>query len=91
MKRPRCKADVHDDFGVGFHQCRNRAISDSRFCGKHDPKMRAEQAKKRPPTQFEVTCEAHKRIKEILAGLDAEVSQELDDCIFAACFGRKRR
>ena len=33
----RCQAAVHDTYGVGFHQCHNRAKPGTEWCGIHSP------------------------------------------------------
>ena len=33
----RCAAAVHDDFGVGHHQCTRKPVDGRRYCRTHDP------------------------------------------------------
>ena len=33
----RCRASVHNDFGVGFHQCCRKPVEGGLYCRTHDP------------------------------------------------------
>lgn len=47
---PQCYASVHDDFGVGFHQCPKKASvfeeNGNQWCGTHSPAAQAARDKK---------------------------------------------
>lgn len=78
-----CAADVHDDFGVDFHQCYHKPRKGSEWCGTHSPEAedrreaksdaywKADQAKRLAPSrELDRLRAVHKKLLAALERLE---------------------
>lgn len=75
----RCIKQVHDDFGVGFHRCIRKAVTEAGYCRQHDPELRAAKDASRSLTKTERQSVLYERFLVLLNAVvtDKAVAEDL--------------
>ena len=90
---PQCRGSVHDDFGVGFHQCMSKASvtrNGKPYCKRHDPlrvEKRTEARHRKWQQEWTAKAETQRKaenarkLTERKACIGAELATTIDDAL----------
>lgn len=79
MSDDRCKQNVYSDsIGWRSRRCESKAVTHAGYCRLHDPDLRAEREKKRPPVKWE---RKHAVRKLVEAAIERKLGRQWVDAI----------